>query len=244
MIELIIVFDNYLGEKGFETGWGYSCLIKRDEEFLLFDTGEDGQKLIKNLQRAGLDPTSISKVVISHAHKDHTGGLKEISGLNLKAEIYVGASFYEEARRLLPEAKLYKVSSNPLEIIKGVFVTGELEGPIKETSLAINTKEGLIIITGCAHPGVKKIIEKTTSEINPKVFALLGGLHLLHRKREEILDLLTYLESKNFKHLAPSHCTGDLALKLFQEHFKDKFLKVGVGTHICWRERDGYILTL
>ncbi|WP_022855684.1 MBL fold metallo-hydrolase [Thermodesulfobacterium thermophilum] len=237
MIEVTIVFDNYKGEPGFETGWGYSCVVKRNDEFLLFDTGADGQKLIKNLKRAGITPSLVSKIILSHAHKDHTGGLKEIQSLMPEAEIYAGVSFYKEAKKLLPYARLFKVSSEVLRITQGVYLTGELEGKVKETSLVLEAKDGVIVLTGCAHPGIEKIIEKVISEINPKVLAILGGLHLLDKNAEEIRNVIACLESKDVRLLAPSHCTGDLALKLFKQHFKERFLKVGVGTKITFESK-------
>jgi 7,8-dihydropterin-6-yl-methyl-4-(beta-D-ribofuranosyl)aminobenzene 5'-phosphate synthase len=235
IIDLTVLFDNYPAEEGFETGWGYSCFIKKEEEGILFDTGADGQKLIKNIQKAGLKPDLISKIVISHAHKDHSGGLKEAAELNSQIEIYVGASFYNEVKSLLSYAKLQKVSSDPLEIIKEVYLTGELGKRIKEVSLVINTKEGLIIITGCAHPGIEKIIERATSIVKQNIFALLGGLHLMHKNKREILELISYLKSKNLKYIAASHCTGELARKLFEENFGERFIKAGVGTHFSFK---------
>jgi len=242
LIEVTIVFDNYKGEPGFETGWGYSCVVKRNDEFLLFDTGADGQKLISNIKKAKIDPFLISKIILSHAHKDHTGGLKEIQSLMPEAEIYAGVSFYEEVKKLLPYARLFKVSSEVLRITQEVYLTGELEGKVKETSLVLEAKDGVIVLTGCAHPGIEKIIEKVTSEINPKVLAILGGLHLFDKTEEEIKNVIACLESKDVRLLAPSHCTGDLALKLFEKHFKERFLKVGVGTTINFEDKQEKVL--
>ncbi|MCI4453346.1 MAG: MBL fold metallo-hydrolase [Thermodesulfobacterium sp.] len=235
IVDLTVLFDNYPAEEGFETGWGYSCFIKKDEEGILFDTGADGQKLIKNIQKAEIKSDLISKIVISHAHEDHSGGLKEAAELNSQIEIYVGDSFYNEVKALLPYAKLKKVSSEPLEITKEVYLTGELGEKIKEVSLIINTKEGLIIITGCAHPGIENIIERATSIVKKNILALLGGLHLMYKNKKEILKLISYLKSKNVKYIASSHCTGELARKLFEENFGESFIKAGVGTHLSFK---------
>jgi len=235
MIEITILFDNYPGKEGFEIGWGYSCFIKKEAEGILFDTGAEGQKLIRNIQKAGLKPDLISKIAISHAYKDHSGGLKEASELNSQVEIYVGASFYNEVKALLPYAKLQKVSSDPLEITKEIYLTGELGRKIKEVSLVISTKEGLIVITGCAHPGVEKIIEKAISIVKRNIFAIVGGLHLIHKNKEEILELIGYLKSKNIKYIAVSHCTGKLARKLFEENLRDGVIKVGAGSYLSFK---------
>lgn len=232
IIDLTVLFDNYPGEEGFETGWGYSCFIKKGYAGLLFDTGSDGQKLLRNIQKAGIKFNTISRVVISHFHKDHLDGLKEITLAGSKAEIYVGASIYDEVKNSLPDSRVHKVSSEPVEIMNGVYLTGELGDKIKEISLIMDTGGGLAIVTGCAHPGIKEIIEKAISIVNQNVFALIGGLHLKDKKEEEIVQLIKFLKSKEIKYIAPSHCTGDLARKLFKENFSSGFIEAGVGSHI------------
>jgi 7,8-dihydropterin-6-yl-methyl-4-(beta-D-ribofuranosyl)aminobenzene 5'-phosphate synthase len=232
IIDLTVLFDNYPAEEGFETGWGYSSFINKGYGGILFDTGADGQKLLRNIQKAGIKPSTISRIVISHFHKDHSGGLKEAAGLNSKAEIYVPASIYEEVKALLPDSRVHKVSSDSVEIMHGVYLAGELGEKIKEVSLIMDTGGGLVIVTGCAHPGVKEIIEKATSIVNQNVFALIGGLHLKDKKEEEIYELIDYLKSKKLKYIAPSHCSGDLSRKLFKEKFCSGFIASGVGSHI------------
>lgn len=232
IIDLTVLFDNYHAEEGFETGWGYSCFIKKGYGGILFDTGADGQKLLRNIQKAGIRLSTISRIVISHAHKDHLGGLKEIVESGCKAEIYVGASIYDEVKSLLPDSRIHKVSSEHVEIMNGVYLTGELGDRIKEVSLLMDTGGGLVIVTGCAHPGVKEIFEKACRIIDDKIFALVGGLHLKDKKEDEILDLATYLKNKGIKYIAPSHCTGDLARMVFKEAFGKGFIEAGAGTHI------------
>ncbi|WP_353686590.1 MBL fold metallo-hydrolase [Thermodesulfovibrio sp. 3462-1] len=232
IIDLTILFDNYPQEEGFETGWGYSCFVKKAYGGILFDTGADGEKLLRNIQRAGIKPDRITRIIISHFHKDHSGGLKEIATISNKAEIYVGASLYEEIKKSLPSAKIYKVDSEPLEIMNGVYLTGELGEKIKEISLVIDTGSGLVIVTGCAHPGIKEIIDKAHQIVNDKIFAVIGGLHLKDKKEDEIADIIKFLKNEGIKYIAPSHCTGDLARSLFKKAFGKGFIEVGVGSHI------------
>lgn len=64
IIDIRVLFDNYPAEEGFETGWGYSCFIKRGYAGILFDTGADGQKLIKNMWQYGRISYNIDKNVL------------------------------------------------------------------------------------------------------------------------------------------------------------------------------------
>ena len=48
---------------------------------------------------------------------------------------------------------------------------------LKELSLAVNTPDGVVLLVGCSHPGIEKIVEATTA-INPKIRLIMGGFHL------------------------------------------------------------------
>ena len=70
----------YLGE------WGLSILVEVDGKKILFDTGQSFSA-VHNAKIMGFDLTSIDKIVLSHGHYDHTGGLAEI--LKIKGQVEV-----------------------------------------------------------------------------------------------------------------------------------------------------------
>jgi 7,8-dihydropterin-6-yl-methyl-4-(beta-D-ribofuranosyl)aminobenzene 5'-phosphate synthase len=86
---------------------------------------------------------------------------------------------------------------------------GTLELP--ELSLAISTPEGLVIVVGCSHPGIDKIVA-AASTINPRVHLIAGGFHLLTAGDSDIDRIVTALHDQ-FKvdYIAPGHCTGEPA---------------------------------
>src|SRR5436189_3298039 len=49
---------------------------------------------------------------------------------------------------------------------------------LKELSLAVNTPDGLVLVVGCSHPGIDKIVEAAAA-INPKIHLIAGGFHLV-----------------------------------------------------------------
>lgn len=75
-VTLMSVFDNYQVVAGLKTAWGFGTVVKTPKEILLFDTGGDAETLLFNMKKMNIDPISIDKVVISHIHADHLGGLK------------------------------------------------------------------------------------------------------------------------------------------------------------------------
>src|SRR5436853_6982909 len=91
---------------------------------------------------------------------------------------------------------------------------GTLE--LVELSLAIETPKGLILVVGCSHPGIERIVEASTV-LDKHVYAIVGGLHLVTTPELEIARIVTALRDKCKVHcVALSHCTGDPAFAAFQ----------------------------
>lgn len=188
-----ILYDNY-ARGGFIAGWGFSCLIQTSIENILFDTGWNGDILLHNMRMAHINPKDINKIVISHDHWDHIGGINYLLRFAKKTEVYLPKSL---SKHLKNEIKRYVniiEISNPKEISEDIWTTGELGEEIKEQSLVIKTSKGNVILTGCAHPGLDEIIEK--SRKYGDIYAVMGGFH------DSDVDLL-----KNTPLLLPCHCT-------------------------------------
>ncbi|MBW2647179.1 MAG: MBL fold metallo-hydrolase [Deltaproteobacteria bacterium] len=188
-MKITIVYDNEVLKEGLKADWGFSCLVEVENgQRILFDTGASGLILLHNLDKLSIDPTTIPEIFISHAHWDHTGGLSDLINLNKEFKIYVPSSCPK------PVAAREVVSiKGPFQIHENIFSTGELKGV--EQSLVVRTKEGLVVITGCSHPGVRAILQ-AASRLG-KVHGLIGGLHGFSE-----FDLLIDLQL-----VCPCHCT-------------------------------------
>ena len=105
---------------------------------------------------------------------------------------------------------------------------GTLE--LQELSLAINTPEGMVIVVGCSHTGIDKIVE-AAAKINPRIHFVAGGFHLVVSKDEEIEKIVTALRD-TFKvaYVAPGHCTGEPTFTALKKAFGDYYLYAGLGT--------------
>jgi len=75
---------------------GLSLLIESHGERLLFDTGASGSVLLHNMQALSIDPHTISALAISHAHRDHTGGLPSVLGLRPGLSLYANGDLLRE----------------------------------------------------------------------------------------------------------------------------------------------------
>ena len=72
---ITILYDAFGGEAGaFEMDWGFAALVEYAGKRILFDTGNDGHILARNVKRLRADLTRLDAVVISHRHGDHTSG--------------------------------------------------------------------------------------------------------------------------------------------------------------------------
>src|SRR2546430_1510463 len=104
---------------------------------------------------------------------------------------------------------------------------GTLE--LRELSLAINTAEGMVIIVGCSHPGIEKIVEAAT-KINPRIHLVAGGFHLVVSKDEEIEKIVTALhDTYKVAYVAPGHCTGEPTFTALKKAFGDRNVYAGLG---------------
>jgi 7,8-dihydropterin-6-yl-methyl-4-(beta-D-ribofuranosyl)aminobenzene 5'-phosphate synthase len=104
---------------------------------------------------------------------------------------------------------------------------------VMEMSLAIDTPEGIVLVVGCSHPTIEKIVAAATKAIDKPIHLVIGGLHLLPAKDEESQRIATALrDTWNVEWIAPDHCTGEPAFEILKKTFGDRYLYAGVGTAV------------
>ncbi len=131
----------------------------------------------------------------------------------------------------------FEVVPKTTEILPGFFVIitqsqkpGTLE--MNELSLAIRTPRGLAVVVGCSHPGVEKILE-TAAKIDPRLYTVTGGYHLVLAPQEEVQRVASILhDTLKVDRVAPGHCTSELGFAVFMDRFKDRFDQTGLGAVI------------
>src|SRR5947207_3601087 len=108
---------------------------------------------------------------------------------------------------------------------------GTLE--LRELSLAINTPDGIVLVVGCSHPGIDKIVE-AASAINPRIHLIAGGLHLVVASDPDIEKIVTALhDTFKVQYVAPGHCTGEPAFTALRKAFGERYLYAGLGTTLA-----------
>jgi 7,8-dihydropterin-6-yl-methyl-4-(beta-D-ribofuranosyl)aminobenzene 5'-phosphate synthase len=206
VMRLTIVYDNDVYQKGLKGDWGFACLVEAQGKGILFDTGASGRILMENMKALNIDLQVVDDIVLSHCHFDHTGGLSRFLEIN-PCPVYTPASC-----RISGADQVISVTGS-IGLHGSVFSTGELAGI--EQSLAVETPKGVVVVTGCSHCGVERILDRASA--HGRVRAIVGGLHGF-RNFELIRDL---------DMICPTHCTMYKAE--IQALFPDKYVGGGVG---------------
>ncbi len=233
-VTIEIVHDNGPFDDHLATAWGFAAVVTGPERTILFDTGSHGTLLLDNMAAMGIDPNGIDTVVLSHNHADHTGGLVGFLQTNANVELFLLDSFPARFKQVTRRygADVIEVNA-PREIGPNVWTTGSMGRQIHEQALVIRTEKGLIALTGCAHPGVDKIVEKARSLYEDDLLLVLGGFHLQWATESHIRRIIKTFGRLGVRYVAPTHCTGHKAQELFEKHFRDHCLRVGVGKTIA-----------
>ena len=226
--KIFVVYDNNEFDPAFKLGFGFGCFIKTGKVNILFDTGGDAPTLLANMERFKIKPKEVDIVFLSHIHGDHTGGLLGFLEKNSKVKVYVPSTFPASFKEDIKStgAKLFEVTDS-VKIADSIYTTGVLGSLIKEQSLIIDTKKGLIVCTGCSHPGIVHILEKVKEILKKKIYLVLGGWHLgFSLKTKSIVNDFKRLSVEK---VAPCHCTGRRAMRAFKEEYQKNYIVNGVG---------------
>jgi 7,8-dihydropterin-6-yl-methyl-4-(beta-D-ribofuranosyl)aminobenzene 5'-phosphate synthase len=136
-----------------------------------------------------------------------------------------GANFQlvDQTTEIAPEMTLISlVSDKP----------GTLE--LRELSLAIHTREGMVIVVGCSHPGIDRILQAATA-IDSHIHLVAGGLHLVTASDADIQKAVTALrDGFKVEYVAPGHCTGEPAFAALRKAFGDDYIYAGLGSTVAF----------
>ena len=228
---ITVIYDNNPYLKNLQIDWGFACLVDIGKTRILFDTGDKADILLRNMKKLDIDPQTIDFVFLSHFHHDHTGGLEEFLKTNSSVKVFYPQSFPFELIDLIKNsgAASFPVSYSK-EISRNVFTLGEIDGTVSEQSLAVRSSKGIVVISGCAHPGIVNILEKAKKEFPGElIYLAMGGFHLEPFKKEEIREIVDKIYDMEILCVAPTHCSGSTARKLFQEVFNADYIETGAG---------------
>jgi 7,8-dihydropterin-6-yl-methyl-4-(beta-D-ribofuranosyl)aminobenzene 5'-phosphate synthase len=249
-----LIEDSRKEHSGLAVEHGLSLYFKQGGKRILFDTGAS-DLFVYNATLMGIDLSKVDICVISHAHNDHTGGLKHFLELNSKAKVYMRKEAAEDYyikrafkfRKAGIDPKVFERYSDRIvfleqdtEIAEGVYAASidkhrsypgfaslmykmqdsklVRDDLAHELFLAVKGREGVVVLTGCAHKGVLNIL-MTAKEKFGDIKGVIGGFHLDGKERfgimrksvpdMELNAISKYINNNRIKNVYTGHCTGE-----------------------------------
>lgn len=195
-LRLLPLVDFYADRPGLATEPGVSWLIRGDDTAILMDVGFNAKKehpspLLQNMTALGVSPSEIGMIFITHPHLDHLGGMAEqktgtfslsqgpvpISDIPVYAPVPLSPSRWNPGPRV-------QVITDPVELKPGIISIGVIHrylflmGRTLENALAVNVAgKGLVLVIGCGHQTIERIIERVQALFDLPIYAIIGGLH-------------------------------------------------------------------
>ena len=229
-LRMTILYDNYAYLDGTQTDWGFACLIEGTEKTILFDTGTKPDILFHNIEKMNVNLDEVDVIVISHDHGDHTGGLLSVLDKNPDVTVYLPRSTPPGfVRNVEAKGAGVVLVRESVSVCSCVYSTGEMGVSIKEQSLVLKTKQDIVVITGCAHPGIVEIVEKAREIIDDDISFVFGGFHLMSHSDEAVQDIIGRFRELGIKKCGATHCTGDRQIELFKDAFGEDYVRMGTG---------------
>lgn len=252
-LEILPLYEESSAEESFDFGHGVSYLIRTDSSTILMDLGNNSAETahlpaLQNMQTLGIPWEEIDAIVISHPHPDHIGGVKawqqntlsfgDFTGDISQMPIYVPASISYSNATLI-------ASSEPTLVSTDIATTGVISYaevfPIslfhakgQEQGLVIHVAgQGLVMITGCGHPTMEKLVARAETLFGQPVVGVVGGLHYEKMSTEEVQPHIQFLEPRHPKLIALSpHDSSPEALEAFQSSFAEAYRSIKIGETI------------
>jgi len=277
-VSILPLIDSKSINENFQTENGVSYLISVNDKQILLDLGFNRAKkhlspLLHNMKILNKSFDNIDYIVFSHAHLDHLGGMNEqktktfsISQAKVetkKIPVYSPVNIRPSKFNL--QLDDINVSEKPTTITQGVYTIGNiprhlfLMGYVEEQALAIKLEgKGIVLIVGCGHQTIQKIIERTKQLFDDNIYAIFGGLHFPILKKgainlmsiiqyvvgsdyapwkglseKDVFEAIEYIKAENIQLIGLSpHDSSEWSINEFKKAFASKYIDIKVGKEI------------
>lgn len=208
-MKLTILSDDRTRRKDIIAKHSLSVLIEKGNEVFLFDMGVDPSVLEHNIKALDKNIDIVDYVVVSHEHSSHYGGFRYVSSEAPYTDVFIPYGSMESLGRLLLINGM-----KPREVVKwivigeGVYISKPYYGPPYEHFLIIEHNKGLIVLTGCMHPGVE-VLSDIKSFLGNTIYVIVGGFHLSNAPEDVVEKYIDFILNKVEPEMViPLHCSG------------------------------------
>lgn len=276
-LSILPLIDFYTDKKELKTEPGVSYLIRADNTTILLDVGYNVGKthpspLLENMQALGISTKDIDAIFISHLHLDHLGGMNEqrkkifsvsqgpveLNKIPVYAPDYLSPSEWNSEPYV-------DVIRDPKVLKPGIVSIGVhprylfIMGYTLEHSLAVNVEgKGIVLIIGCGHQTIERIIERAQEIFDEPIYAIVGGLHFPINggrimkgpvniqyivgsdntpwnglKEQDVANAIDLVGRVNPQLVSLSpHDSSDWSIEQFKKAFGNKYVELKVGKEI------------
>jgi 7,8-dihydropterin-6-yl-methyl-4-(beta-D-ribofuranosyl)aminobenzene 5'-phosphate synthase len=252
-LEIIPLYEEAGSTDEFIIGHGVSYLIRTDSATILMDVGDNPDRspvapFEQNMQKLGISWDEIDRIVISHPHPDHVGGVDawkentvsmgdfEIPDDLGERLIFVPApvKFKGAIHATIPTLPAPDVATTGVISYPEVFPLSLFNPKGTEQALVVNVNgEGLVLISGCGHPTLERLVERAGSLYGLPVIGVVGGLHYGEASPEELQTHIQFLQARQPKLIALSpHDSSPQAIAAFKDAFPESYQAISVGKPI------------
>ncbi|OYT40890.1 MAG: MBL fold metallo-hydrolase [Desulfurococcales archaeon ex4484_58] len=232
MVKIVVLVDDKSFDQRLKVAHGLSLYLEFNDIYLLFDLGPNSEILQYNVEKLGIDVELVDATIISHIHSTHIGGLSYIGWVSPYLKVYIPYDSMHSLGRmarsngLIPEEVIDWINPWP-----GIYISKPIHGPPWEHFLVIDTSRGLIVFSGCMHPGVDKVLDIITGYLDRNIYGVVGGFHLENAPRS-IIDKTIHVLFEKYcvEKIAPLHCSGELFKRVINENYPDRIIEAGAGS--------------
>ncbi|MCK4420831.1 hypothetical protein KAW48_03455 [candidate division WOR-3 bacterium] len=220
-----VIMDDEKNQPEYATGWGISVYFP--DPHLLFDTGENYFSLEQNLAVSGIEKDDIRYIFIANEGWEHMGGLEAVLGVD--KIVYVPSGVSDDLTMMIRSVgSECRMIDRTTEILPSIYAVLNPDKSNLVQSLLMRSAFGISIFVGSIQLGIFDTIN-ATSRFEQPFDLIFGRLNSLTLNRRELTNLAKGLDKFNPKRIAPAHCSGDIALQVFREYFKERFINVEIG---------------
>jgi len=148
-------------------------------------------------------------------------------------------------------------TEKPVQLCKGVTLTGQIprrncfedvggaffvdenchkkDSLLDDQAIFFETKQGLVVLLGCAHAGVVNTLDYVIKLTNRRnIYAIIGGMHLINANLTRIKNTIEAFKKYDIQKIMPLHCTGQEAAEKIKKTFGEKYVSSEAGAQIVF----------